>query len=640
MPVVNSFIIKVVFLFLSLVNYQLGANHLKNRLLLFYLLIISTHLLFAQNFTIDKIEPPSWWTGMEWDTLQLMVYGENLSGLNIESEDDRIKILNIHKPENPSYLFVDIFIPGEIDGNQSVILFSNKEKQVRISYPIHSKTSKINEHRGFSNEDVIYLIFADRFCDGNPLNNTLGDSLDQFTSSDLDGRKGGDIEGILSKLDYLNELGVTSIWITPLLENNMWMSYHGYAATDLYSIDPRLGNNDSYKLLVEEAHERGISVILDHVSNHIGINHPWINNPPSEDWFNGSPGNFLNASHDKIAFLDFYGDTTVVKYHQRGWFTDYMPDLNQRNAFLKKYLIQNTLWWIEYAGIDGIREDTYPYNDQKYLADWADAVLSEYPDFNIVGEVWKGIPAIISGYQRNSPVRKTDFDSNLPALTDFAFTDAVRAYLNGEEGIGLFYETLAQDIVYSDPDNLLVFLDNHDIERAMYAADGNIDKFKVALNLLLFTRGIPVIFYGTEIGIKGGLKHGELRQPFPGGFPADERNAFVPEGRTESENDIYNYLHELLNLRNEYPVLKKGKMRHIYPGGDIYIIIKKYLEDTAVIIVNAGDKKFPLNPMQINTFLPQAMTLRNLKTDEKWELSTGKILSMDRTSAEIFLVEN
>lgn len=550
---------------------------------LVFLLILGTLTAFPQNFSIDKIEPPNWWVGMRWDTVQLMVYGQNLEGLEVKSENLEFKVLNTFSPENTSYLFINIYIQPTLEPSTYTLIFSKDDRDLEIDYPIFQRELLPEEHLGFSNEDVIYLIFADRFCDGNTINNTIGDSLDEFTSADLDGRKGGDIEGIISKLDYLKQLGVTSIWITPMVENNMWMSYHGYAATDLYKIDPRFGSNDLYKLLVNEAHQRGIKIILDHVSNHIGINHHWVKNLPAKDWFNGSPGSFIPASHDKMAFIDIHGDSTIVKFNQRGWFTDYMPDLNQRNPFLKNYLIQNTLWWIEYAGIDGIREDTYPYNDQQYLSEWAEAILNEYPNFNIVGEVWQGVPAVISAYQSNSPIRKNNFDSNLPALTDFAFCDAIRDYLSGEENIQKVYETLTQDIVYSDPDNLCVFFDNHDIERAIYIMDGSIDKFKIVLNLILFTRGIPILFYGTEIGIKGGAKHGELRQTFPGGFIDDDRNAFTQSGRTEFENDIFNYLQELLKIRNEYPVLAKGTLRHIFPTDDAYLLVKELNNETALV---------------------------------------------------------
>jgi glycosidase len=595
-------------------------------------------LSFPQDFLVNKIEPPNWWIGMKWDTVQLMVYGENLDGLEVISSDDELKILNVQSLDNSNYLFVDIFITEDIKAGNYKLKFYKDDVEKEITFPILDREMSADKHQGFSNEDVVYLIFADRFCDGNAANNTLGDSLDQFTSDDLDGRKGGDIEGIISKLDYLKELGITAIWITPILENNMWMSYHGYAATDLYKIDPRFGSNELYKNLNDEAQKRGLKIILDHVSNHIGINHYWVNNLPSNDWLNGTPEKFIRASHDKTAFLDIYGDSTIVKMNQQGWFTNYMPDLNQKNPFLKNYLIQNTLWWIEYAGIDGIREDTYPYNDQKYLSEWAEAILTEYPNFNIVGEIWQGIPSVVSGYQSKSPVRKIDFDSNLPAVTDFALSDAIRDYLSGAKSIYKVYETISQDIVYSDPDNLMLFFDNHDVDRAMLVANGNLEKYKIALNIVLFTRGIPAIFYGTEIGIKGGTKHGELRQPFPGGFAGDERNAFTTNGRTETENDLFNYLEELLKLRNEYPTLSKGKLRHIYPADNIYFLVKSYEDQVAVILINSAEEDILLETSQIKLFLPKAKGLVNLKSKEEIQLNSINNFSLNKMTAEIFLI--
>lgn len=610
------------------------SNIFKTLLLIFIYSLAG----FSQNFSVNKIEPPNWWIGMKWDTVQLMVYGEKLNGVNVRSVDDKLKILSFQSSENGTYLFVDVCISDELEPGDYELVFFNDDIEKEISYPILIREASEDEYRGFRNEDIIYLIFADRFCDGKPSNNTIGDSLDHYTSSDLDGRKGGDIEGIISKLDYLKELGVTAIWITPMLENNMWMSYHGYAATALYKIDPRFGSNELYKNLNEEAHKRGLKIILDHVSNHIGINHYWVKNLPSNDWFNGTPENFIRASHDKMAFLDIYGDTTIVKMNQQGWFTDYMPDLNQRNPFLKKYLIQNTLWWIEYAGIDGIREDTYPYNDQRYLSEWAEAILSEYPNFNIVGEIWQGVPSVISGYQTNSPIRRIDFDSNLPAVTDFALSDAIRDYLSVSKSIYKVYETIVQDIVYSNPDNLLVFMDNHDVDRAMLVANSNIEKFKIALNLVLFTRGIPTIFYGTEIGITGGTKHGELRQPFPGGFFGDDRNAFTTNGRTETENDLYNYLNELLRLRNKYPSLSKGKLRHIYPFDDFYILIKSYEDEMSLVLINCNEDELSIEPSTIKSFLPEAKVLINLKSKEEIDLNSIEQFYLNKLTAEIFLI--
>jgi glycosidase len=611
----------------------------KNLPLIILFVLLYFPISLSQNFYINKIEPPHWWAGMKWNKVQLMIYGENLESVQVSIPNSRITVTSIYSSVSNKYLFVEIQIPDDFTAGDYEIIFSKGNDVLKYNYSILEREFNPEDHNGFSNEDVIYLIFTDRFCDGNSDNNNIGDSLDEFTSTDLDGRHGGDIEGIISKLDYLNDLGVTTLWMTPMLENNMWMSYHGYAATDFYKIDPRIGNNELYKKLVDEAHARGLKIILDHVSNHIGINHAWIKDLPFDDWFNGTVENHIRAKHDKMAFLDIHGDSTIVKFTQEGWFEDYMPDLNQRNPYLKKYLIQNTLWWIEYSGLDGIREDTYPYADQNYLSEWAKAILDEYPNFNIVGEVWKGVPSIISGYQTNSPVRKLDFDSNLPALTDFALADAIRWYLNDEKSIYHFYETLAQDIVYNDPENLVVFMDNHDIERAMYLADGNVNKLKIALNLLLFTRGIPVLFYGTEIGIKGGPKHGELRQPFTGGFAGDKRSAFFSAGRSEQENEIYDYLSELLKLRKDNPALVKGKLKQIYSGGDVYAFTKTFEDDQIIIILNTGEKDFPIQTHQIKIFLPEASMLQNLKTSKVIDIKLDEILTLDKLSAEIYKIQ-
>lgn len=576
---------------------------------------------------------------MKWNKVQLMVYGNNLSNVSVSSANAQLKISAVHNTESPNYLFVDIEIPNDLPEGKYDLIFNKDDETVHYGYPVFKRELLPKDHKGFSNEDVIYLIFADRFFDGNPDNNTIGDSLDEFTAADLDGRHGGDIEGIISKLDYLKNLGVTSLWITPLLENNMWMSYHGYAATDLYKIDPRFGSNQLYKQLVSEAHQKELKIILDHVSNHIGGNHPWMKDLPFTDWINGTVENHLPAHHDKMAFLDIHGDSIMTKFTQEGWFENYMPDLNQRNPFLKKYLIQNTLWWIEFAGIDGIREDTYPYSDQKYLSEWADAILNEYPNFNIVGEIWKGVPSIISGYQKNSPVRKVGFDSNLPTVTDFALSDAMRDFLSDKKSIYQVYETLAQDIVYDNPNNLLVFFDNHDIERALFVAKGDVQKFKVALNLVLFTRGIPALFYGTEIGIKGGSKHGELRQPFPGGFAGDERDAFTKRGRTDSENYIFDYVNQLLKLREEYPALGKGKLTQIYTGGDLYILLKEYEDEVIMILVNSGDEDILFPAQQTLLFFPSAKKMVNVKSNKENMINEKNTITLKRMNVQIYKIE-
>lgn len=593
-------------------------------------------VLSAQTFRINKIEPPNWWSGMKNNELQLMVYGENMNGVEVSSSDKRFKVTNVNLSPNSSYLFVDVNLKNIPAGNYE-LLFSKNNEQLKLNYPILRREQSDDKHKGFSSEDVIYLIMADRFCDGNPNNNKIDDSLDEFTSMDLDGRKGGDIEGIISKLDYLKELGVTSIWITPMLENNMWMSYHGYAATNLYRIDPRFGSNKLYKNLVDEAHKRGLKVIMDHVSNHIGINHEWIKKLPFDDWINGTVDNHLPANHNKMTFPDPYSPGESVDLTWNGWFENYMPDLNQSNPFLKKYLIQNTIWWIEYLGIDGIREDTYPYCNQYAMADWNKAILSEYPNFNIVGEIWTGEPPFLAAYQQKNKFG-VHLDSNLPCVTDFALADAFRDYLSGKKGLEGIFNSLAQDFLYHDPNNLLTFFDNHDIARGMFVANGDVEKYKIALTILLTTRGIPKILYGSEIGMVGDEKHGSIRSPFPGGFDADDRNAFEIFGRTEYENVIFEFTKQLLELRKNYKSLSRGKLSHFYPFDNIYVYLRETDQESTMIIVNAKDEEVEVDLNKYRKTLGKTLRLKNIKTQEVFDISKEKKIKIENKRAEVFLL--
>lgn len=601
--------------------------------IIFFILIVS---ITAQSFKINKIEPPNWWSGMKNSELQIMVYGENLDNIKVSSKDKRFKIEKITPAQNSSYLFIDVSLKNISDGNCE-LLFSKDKTEIKYEYPILKRDLSPQKHSGFSNEDVVYLIMADRFCDGNPNNNKIDDSLDQFTAKDLDGRKGGDIEGIISKLDYIKELGITSVWITPMLENNMWMSYHGYAATNLYWIDPRFGTNELYQTLVDEAHKRGIKVIMDHVSNHIGINHEWIKNLPFDDWINGKPGNHKPANHNKMTFLDIHSDSISVSETWEGWFEDYMPDLNQRNEFLKNYLIQNTIWWIEYSGMDGIREDTYAYVHQVFLAEWAKRILDEYPNFNIVGEVWSGVPGILAGYQTKSKIPRK-YDSHLPVVTDFGLADALRKYLSGEADLREVFNTFAQDNLYYDSNSLLVFLDNHDITRALFVANQEVQKFKIALTLLLTARGIPQIFYGTEIGIVGDNNHGNIRSPFPGGFNGDKISSFTKEGRDSLQNDLFDYLQNLISLRKKHKALSSGKLIHFYPFDNVYIYFKEWGNEKIMIVVNDNDEKKEIDLKHVKHLFTAENSIVNLITGKILKYSCEFILSVDGKKAELFQV--
>ena len=607
---------------------------LQTILLIFFITSIS----YPQSPSINKIEPPDWWIGMKWNKLQLMIYGEELFGISVASIDKRIIVDKVHNIENPSYAFVDIIIPPDLTQGEYEFTLQNKSGKTSFRYSLKERENDPAHHKGFSNKDVMYLIMADRFCDGNPANNTIGDSLDIFTPDDLNGRKGGDLEGIISKLDYISELGVTALWVTPMLENNMYMSYHGYAATNLYKIDPRFGSNELYKKFVNNAHSKNLKVILDHVSNHIGINHPWINNLPMDDWINGKPGDHKPANHNKLTLHDIHSDSITMSATWEGWFTDYMPDLNQRNPFLKNYLIQNTLWWIEYSGVDGIREDTYPYADQYYLSEWAQAIFNDYPDFNIVGEIWTGIPAFLAAYQGNNKLY-SKVNSYLPSVTDFGLSDALRSYLSGEKSLIHIYETIAQDFLYSDPYSLLTFFDNHDISRGLFVAKENVEKFKVALSILLTTRGIPKLLYGTEIGMVGDDHHGNIRTPFPGGFPDDKQNAFIKSGRTEYQNEIYDYVIELLKIRNKYPALQTGRLLHFYPFNDQYIYFRILDDQKIMVVVNNNVEQRNIDLTHIKHIIGENDVLTNIKTGERTVLVDGNLPMLSAKSVALFLVE-
>ncbi len=577
--------------------------------------------IYPQSFEVNKIEPPNWWTNLKPDTVELMVYGKNLKDVKVESDNKNFQIVKVINADNPNYLFV-YFVNKDSRAGKFNLYFRKGEEVKELEYVVLERVESPQTHAGFDENDVVYLIFVDRFADGNTTNETIPDSKDEFEPCSLNGRFGGDLQGIINKLDYLKNLGVTALWITPVLFNNMWMSYHGYAATDLYSVDPRFGSNRLYRKLVKEAHKRGINIIMDHVSNHIGINHVWAKNKPMSDWFNGTVKNHLQACHNKIAFFDIHGDTVTPKRTVEGWFTNYMPDLNKREKLLADYMIENTIWWIQYLGIDGIREDTYPYNDLNYMKRWAETVFENYPRFNIVAEIWKGEPAFIAEYQKN-PVVNRGFNSEIPSLTDFALNEAFAGFLEGKKSLNDIYETLAQDYLYRNPEKLLIFIDNHDIDRAFYLAKGDVSRFKIALGMLLTTRGIPQSLYGTEIGMNGGGHHGKIRAPFPGGFPADTINAFTGKGRTKTQNEIFNFTRKLLGLRKNISALRKGKLIHFPPERNVYVYFRIYKNQAAMVIVNASEKE---------KFVELAR--------EKYLLKGKKIFNLLEKGKEEFLNEN
>ena len=520
-------------------------------------------LTYAQAPIVRKCEPPNWWVGMKLNRIQVMVYGEHLQGVSAASASRALKVIRTSVSANASYAFVDLeILPSAAPGDYPIV-FTSPQGAATLRFPVMPRTSRTDVHRGFDGSDVIYLITPDRFADGDTTNNTVEGMPDPLNRREPSGRHGGDLQGIIDKLPYLSDLGVTALWLNPVVENNMARaSYHGYGATDLYAIDARFGSNALYASLVAKAHEHGLKVIMDHVNNHIGIRHPWIKDLPSPDWLNGSVTEHQKPFHSKPELDDIHSDSLTKLRAVNGWFDDRLADVNQTDPLVAQYLIQNTIWWIELSGIDGIREDTYPYLDPTFRERWCATVMKEYPRFNIVGEVWIQDPVFLAPYQRGSPIPRR-VKPELPALTDFGLYDALtRTFADSAGRIENVFTCLAKDFLFADPGNLVTFLDNHDIRRIMFMVNGDVPRFKLALLTLLTTRGIPQLLYGTEIGMKGGPDHGTLRADFPGGFPYDARNAFTEEGRTPVEQDCFAFTRNVLHIRKSHAATSD---RNAYP---------------------------------------------------------------------------
>lgn len=604
------------------------------------LLLLSTFILAtsvaAQPLSVDKVEPPNWWVGMTWNRVQLMVYGQDLQGVTARFEEDGPEVVAVHTVTNPNYAFVDVRVPDDVSPGDYTLEITRGSAQASVVFPILARETDGPRHQGFSVDDVVYLITPDRFANGDPGNDRVDGILDEFDPSKHGMRHGGDLQGIIDHLEYLQDLGVTALWLNPILENNGVNSYHGYKTTDLYRIDPRFGTNDDYKRLVEEAHRHGLKIIFDHVNNHIGIRHPWIGNLPTETWLNGSVEDHLLGKHYKMATTDPNADPRSDELLRTFWFVDSMPDLNQRDPFLATYRIQNTLWWIEYTGLDGIREDTYPYADQAFLAAWAKAILNEYPTFNIVGEIWDDQPAYTAMFQTESRLPRA-FETNLPAVMDFALAEAFRKYLRGDGSLTDVYKVIAQDFLYTDTDNLLTLVDNHDMTRAIYVADGNVRKVKQVLTMLLTTRGIPQLLYATEINMMGGESHVELRADFPGGFPGHTRDAFTEAGRTAEENEVFDFTRTLLHLRKSHEALRRGRLVHYPPPflrrppwlSNVYKYLRMTDDETILVVVNGNEAAQEVELEEVTEWFAGSTQFLNLMTGESvtmndaWQIPIG-----------------
>ena len=571
----------------------------------------------ARAMEIKKVAPSFWWAGMKNPELQILLYGEDLALSDVSVSGEGIYLKEAVRQDNPNYLLLYLDL-SEAKAQTFQILLKNGKKKLQVPYELKSRMRREEDVKGFTSEDVLYLIMPDRFANGNPENDVVGEMREKKVDrTDSFARHGGDIQGISNHLDYIADLGVTAIWLNPTQENDMESgSYHGYAITDYYQIDKRFGSNEDFCALVEKAHEKNLKVVMDMIFNHCGSENYLFKDKPSKDWFNYR-SNYVQTSFKTASVMDIHASAYEKKIATDGWFTSVMPDFNQRNRHVARYLVQSSIWWIEYAGINGIRQDTHPYADFDFMSQWCKEVLNEYPYFNIVGETWLNSNVLVSYWQKDSKLA-APLNSNLPTVMDFPLQALMNQAFDeetGEWGGGLYklYDYQTQDLVYADPMNLLTFLDNHDTSRFAQTDEmaKNLKRYKQAMVFLLTTRGIPQIYYGTEILMTGdkGKGDGDLRKDFPGGWQGDTRNCFAKNGRTALENEAFEFTRQLLNWRKGNQVIGKGSLKHYSIQNGVYVYQREFNGKSVVVIMNGTDDSKELDLAPYQEILPRENAL-------------------------------
>jgi len=545
---------------------------------------------------IERVEPPNWWVGMKTNDLQILVYGNSINDLITKISNSNIELTSFNKVQNENYLFLNISIsenakPDEVE----IDFYKNNVLVDRYIFSLLEREKNASNVEGFDNSDVMYLITPDRFANGDHANDDVKEMYERPNRDNNRGLHGGDIQGIINHLDYIKDLGFTTVWLNPVLENNMKKSsYHGYSTTDYYKVDPRFGTNELFRELSINAKGKGIKLVMDMIPNHCGSEHWFFKDPPMDNWFNNQSG-FKQTNHRRETVQDIYASEIDKREHADGWFVETMPDLNQKNQKMSKYLIQNTLWWIEYARLSGIRVDTYPYSDKDFMSDWTFAVMDEYPNFNIVGEEWSDNPIVISYWQKDK-INHDGYVSYLPTLMDFplqiSFTEALLDDFSWGKGFIKPYKTLASDFLYPNPNNLLIFPDNHDMTRFFTQVNNDIDLFKMGIVYYSTMRGIPQFYYGTEILMNSDENpgdHGLIRTEFPGGWPDHSKNAFTGDGLSYNERQTQLFFKEILNWRKDNEVIHNGKLIQFAPKDGIYSFFRILNNKMVWVIFNRNN---------------------------------------------------
>ena len=556
-------------------------------LIIIVFVLISRTILHGQ--VIQRIEPPSWFTGLKDSFLQLMVYGEGIASYEVSVDYPGVYLTTLVKTENSNYLFINLNVGSETKPGIMNLRFKKEKNKIDREFRFYAKPEA--SARGFNSSDVIYLLMPDRFANGDLSNDSVKGMLEGCNRQNPGGRHGGDLKGISDHLDYISGLGVTGIWLNPFLENNQPVySYHGYSTTDFYRVDPRYGTNEDFRQLVEKAHSKGLKVMMDMIFNHIGSGHWWMKDLPSRDWIHQFD-EFTRTNYRTSVWMDPYASEKDINIMEKGWFDTSMPDLNQSNPLLAAYLIQNSIWWIAYSGIDGIRMDTYPYPEKEMMSRWAKRVTEEFPGFFIVGEVWYQQEAL-TAYWANGRHKTQGYVSNLPSVTDFplslsthkAFTEPD----SWDEGIARLYLVLSQDFLYSDPSVNVIFLDNHDLTRFFTQTGKNLQIYRMALAFIMTTRGIPQFYYGTEIVMEGDKKLGDghLRADFPGGWPGDKKNVFSGANLNADEQEALSFTRKLINWRKGKEVIHSGSLRHFIPDNGLYVYFRYNDKESVMVAIN------------------------------------------------------
>jgi neopullulanase len=598
--------------------------------------LVSSNVFAAP--AIERIEPPNWWVGMHQARVQLMVHGANIALSTPSLDYPGVVLVGTTRSSNPNYLFLDLDIGTTALPGALSLRFTEDGQSTSREFSLLARAPNSAERVGFTGKDVILNLMPDRFANGDVSNDRLPGMAENAARNNPNGRHGGDIAGIEQHLDYIAEMGYTMIWPTPLIENAQAnYSYHGYAATDLYRIDPRFGSNASYRAMVEKAGGMGVGVIFDVIPNHIGDGHWWMKDMPSKDWLN-YPDRYVGTKHARTALFDPYGARIDRENFTRGWFVPSMPDLNQSNPLLATYLIQNTLWWIEYAGLSGLRVDTFGYSDTAFLADWTRRVRQEFPRLSMVGEEWSGTPYIVSRWLKSS-VDAAGHDAAMPNMMDFPLAETLRSALveqgSSDGGLNRLYTMLSNDVMYPDAAKLVLFEGNHDLPRLYSVLDDDLDLYRMALVFIATARRIPQFYYGTEVLMPSPKNRDDAaaRRDFPGGWASDSVNAFSRAGLTSRQREAQSFVRQLLNWRKTATAVHDGTLLHFHPENDVYVYFRQNAAQHLMIVLNKNPKPQTLDLGRFAQGLGSATRAKNVLTGAELALEG---LTVPARSATIF----